>query len=71
MTSIVVNDDQANAIAQSRGMVEIRSRAGTVLGYVTHGFTAEDISIAKDRFRSQELRLATQEFLRSLRMAGR
>ena len=54
MTSIVVNDELAKAIAQSPGMVEVRNRAGTILGYITHGFTADDISIAKQRLQSDE-----------------
>jgi hypothetical protein len=69
MTSIVVDDEQAKAIAESPGMVEVRDRTGAILGYMTHGFTAEDISIAKQRLQSDEPRFTKRQVLDRLRAA--
>jgi|HubBroStandDraft_6_1064221.scaffolds.fasta_scaffold3803037_2 hypothetical protein len=70
MTSIIVDDEQAQAIAQNHGMVEVRNRNGAVLGYFMYGFTAEDVAVAKKRMRSNERRLTTQELLERLRTVG-
>ena len=40
---------------------------GQHLGYVAHGFTDEDIAIAKQRRASDERRYTTQEVLQHLR----
>ena len=60
---IVVDDEQAKVIAQSTDVVEIRNREGRILGYVTHGFTADDVALAQQRLRSEEPRFTTQEVL--------
>ena len=46
-----------------RREVEIRDRNGNHLGYVSHGFTAEDIAEAHRRRESPEPRLTTKEVL--------
>ena len=67
MPHIVVNDEQAKIIAQSAERIEIRDKQGKHLGYVTHGFTEEDIAIAKQRIASTEPRYTTQQVLEHLR----
>ena len=52
MQHIVVNDEQAKIISESPESIEIRDRSGKHLGYVAHGFTDEDIAIAKQRLAS-------------------
>ncbi len=63
MPHIVVDDEQARIISQSDESIEIRDRSGKHLGYVAHGFTDEDIAIAKERMTSDEPRYTTQEVL--------
>ena len=63
MPHIVVDDQQARVISEATGTVEIRDREGKHLGYVAHGFTDEDIAIAKRRLASDEPRYTTQEVL--------
>ena len=69
MIRIVVDDEQAKAIAQSTDVVEIRNREGRILGYVTHGFTADDVAVAQKRLRSEQPRFTTQQVLSRLRTA--
>ncbi len=63
MRHIVVDDEQAKVIYESTESVEIRDRSGKHLGYVAHGFTVEDIAIAKGRMASDEPRHTTQQVL--------
>ncbi len=63
MQHIVVNDEQAKIISESPESIEIRDRSGKHLGYVAHGFSDEDIAIAKQRLASDEPRYTTQEVL--------
>ncbi len=63
MPHIVVNDEQARIISESAESIEIRDLSGKHLGYVAHGFTDEDIAIAKQRLASDEPRYTTQEVL--------
>ena len=67
MPQIVVDDQQARIISEASETVEIRDRQGRRLGYVAHGFTEEDITIAKERLTSNEPRYTTQEVLARLR----
>ena len=67
MQHIVVNDQQAKLISGATESVEIRDARGGHLGYVAHGFTDEDIAIAKQRLASDEPRYATREVLDHLR----
>ena len=69
MIRIVVDDEQAEAIALSTEVVEIRNRKGRILGYVTHGFTADDVAVAQQRLRSEQSRFTTQEVLSRLSTA--
>lgn len=66
MQHIVVSDQQAKLIAEATEGVEIREQRGGHLGYVAHGFTEEDISIAKRRMASDEPRYTTREVLAHL-----
>jgi hypothetical protein len=67
MPHIVVDDQQAKLISEATESVEIRDPRGICLGYVTQGFTDEDIAIAKGRLASDEPRYTTQEVLEHLR----
>lgn len=66
MPHIVVDDEQAKIIAETTDGIEIRDRNGRHLGYVAHGFTDEDVFIAKRRMNSDEPRYTTQEVIHSL-----
>jgi hypothetical protein len=69
MLHIVVDDQQAKLISEATENVEIRDPRGKHLGYVAHGFTNEDIAIARDRLASDETRYTTQvvlDYLQSL-----
>ena len=67
MPHIVVDDEQVQIIAAAKESVEVRDRNGKHRGYVTHGFTEEDIGIAKQRLASDEPRYTTQEVLDHIR----
>jgi hypothetical protein len=64
---IIVDDQQAKLISEATESVEIRDSGGKHLGYVAHGFTDEDIAIAKQRLASDEPRHTTREVLDHLR----
>jgi hypothetical protein len=66
MSHIVVSDDQARIICAATGNVEIRDQHGNHLGYVAHGFTNDDIAIARRRLASEEPRYTTKEVLEHL-----
>jgi hypothetical protein len=66
MEHIVVDDFQAEIICRAPQSIEIRDRQGRCLGYVAHGFTDEDITIAKQRMQSSERRYSTEEVLHHL-----
>ena len=66
MEHIVVDDIQAELICRTPNSIEIRDRHGRCLGYVAHGFTDEDIALAKQRMSSNEPRYSTDEVLRHL-----
>lgn len=63
MPHIVVDDEQARLILESGERIEIRDRSGKHLGYVSQGFTEEDIAIAKQRMASDEPRYTTKQVL--------
>jgi hypothetical protein len=71
MYHIVVDAQQAKLISEATESVEIRDPQGRHLGYVAHGFTDEDIAIAKDRAASDALRYTTREALSRLQSAER
>jgi hypothetical protein len=66
-----VDDQQAKIISEAKESVEVRDARGGRLGYVTHGFTDEDIAIAKDRHASDEPRFSTREVLDHLQYLER
>lgn len=67
MANLIVDENQAKLIAQARETIEIRDRHGNHRGYVAHGFSAEDIIVAKERLASDEARYSTREVLAYLR----
>ena len=67
MQHLVLSDEQARIVSQSSEGIEIRDRNGKHLGYVAHGFSDEDIAIAKQRMASDEPRHTTREVLDHLR----
>jgi hypothetical protein len=69
MIRIVVDDEQAKAIAKGAETVEISDRQGKVLGYLTHGFSDEDIALANRLRNSNQPRYTTQEVLSRLAAA--
>ena len=71
MHHIVVDDQQAKLISEATESVEIRDARGRHLGYVAHGFSDEDIAIAKDRLASDEPRYTTREVLDHLQFLER
>ena len=71
MEHIVVNDQQAKLISESTEGVEIRDARGGHLGYVAHGFSDEDIAIARKRMASDEPRFTTREVLDHLQSLER
>jgi hypothetical protein len=70
MQHIVVDEQQARIISEATECVEIRDPQGRHLGYVAHGFTGEDITIAKQRLASDERRYTTPEVLDHLQSLG-
>jgi len=64
---IVVDSAQAKIISQATGTVEIRDPQGKHLGYVAHGFTDEDVAIARQRQASGEPRHTTEQVIDRLR----
>ena len=71
MHHIVVDDQQAKLIAEATESVEIRDPRGKHPGYVAHGFTDEDVSIAKERLTSEMPRYTTQQVLDHLKSLER
>jgi hypothetical protein len=67
MRHIVVDDQQAKLITETKDTLEIRDVQGRLLGYVAHRFTDDDIAIAKQRLASGGPRYTTQEVLDHLR----
>jgi hypothetical protein len=67
MPHIVVDDEQAKLIVAVTDSIEIRDRNGHHLGYVAHGFTDDDLNIAKQRQSSDEPRISTKQVLDHLK----
>lgn len=67
---LVVDDEQAKVIHEAPDAIEVRDRSGHHLGYMSPGFTAEDIAIAQARRKSDEPRHTTEQVLGRLRAAS-
>jgi hypothetical protein len=67
MPHIVINEEQARIIAGATEGVEIRDPQGRHMGYVAHGFTEDDIAIARQRCTSDEPRYTTPEVMDHLK----
>ena len=63
MPRIILDDEQVKIISESCQTVEIADRSGQIIGYFAHGFTEEDIAIAKERLASDEPRYSTRDVL--------
>jgi hypothetical protein len=63
MSYIILDEAQSRVIAQAKGAVEIRDQAGKHVGYVAHGFTDDDIRLARERAASKARRLTTADVL--------
>jgi hypothetical protein len=53
-------------VSQAEGDIEVRDRNGRHLGYIAHGFTDDDIRIARERADSKAPRLSTEDVLHRL-----
>jgi len=67
MIHIVIDDQQAKLLSEADECVEIRDRQGNHLGFVSHGFSQEDIRIARERLTSDQPRMKVDEILANLR----
>lgn len=68
MTQLVLDDDQAKAVQDSRQRIRVCDRHGNVLGFVIRSkVSAADIAIAKQRRDSAQPRLSTQQVLDHLK----
>lgn len=67
MGVIVLDESQERLLLESHGKVELRGPSGNHLGYVSHGFTEEDIREALRRAGSDEPCHTTAEVLEHLR----
>ncbi len=67
MTHITVEAVQAQLILNSGESIEIRYEQGRRLGFVTHGFSDDDVAAAADRAASDETRYATEGVLKHLK----
>jgi len=66
MSYIVLDEAQSRVIDQAKDDVEVRDRNGKHLGYIAHGFTVEDVRIARERAESKVPFLSTAEVLKRL-----
>lgn len=67
MTYIILNDEQARLVKGAEGTIEVRDSAGRHLGYLTHGFTPEEIDEARRRAASDGPWSTTAEVLEHLK----
>lgn len=63
MTFIVLDEQQARILSDSRGVVGLRDKDGKYLGFAGRGFTDEDVEIARRRLASEGPRYTTAEVL--------
>ncbi|MGC8639499.1 MAG: hypothetical protein ACP5XB_06425 [Isosphaeraceae bacterium] len=63
MHHIVVDDQQAKLISEATEGVEIRGPQGRHLGYVAHGFSDLDITVARERMAESGPRSTTKDVL--------
>jgi len=63
MSYIVLNEAQSRVITPATGDVQVRNKDGNHLGYITRGFTAEGIRIARERAESNVTCLSTAEVM--------
>jgi hypothetical protein len=66
MMQIVLSDEQAQAIRNATGPVELRDQEGKLLGHVPRPFTSERIADARRRAESDGPWYTTQQVLEHL-----
>lgn len=67
MPHITVDETQAQLIRESEEPVEVRDENGQCLGYLSHGFTEDDLAEAERRSQSKGPWYTTAEVLEHLR----
>ncbi len=67
---IVLSDDQASAVQAATGIVEIRDRRGSLLGYVSPPPADAEIAEAKRRLQSDGPWLTTEQVMDHLESLG-
>ncbi|MFM9966347.1 MAG: hypothetical protein ACKV2Q_34660 [Planctomycetaceae bacterium] len=74
MTSIVLDEQQSQVVSEAKGPIELRDQRGNRLGFFTlevrHGFTDEDIELAKQRRASNSRYYTTKEVIEHLQKLG-
>jgi len=71
MTQIILDESQAELLAQSHGDVVLRDQQGNVLGYAVHDeISAEDIADCLRRIATPQPTCTTQEVLAHLESLG-
>lgn len=63
MTYIVLDEQQAKILSEACGVIGLRDQSGRHLGFVSHGFTDDDIEMARKRLASDGPRYTTAEVL--------
>lgn len=71
MVKIVVSEEQAKAIAEAKGSVEIVDSSGNRLGFFARPFTDQDVAVARQRASSDEPRRTTKQVLERLKSLER
>jgi hypothetical protein len=67
VTYITIDQGQAKLIEEADGRVEIRDSQGRHVGYVSHGFTPDEIAAARRSLDSDEPRHSFEQVLAQLR----
>ena len=70
MIKIVLNDEQAKAVGEAVGAVELRDPQGRLVGYVSRSPTIEEIAEAKRRLASSGPWFTTEQVLNHLQSLG-
>ena len=66
MSHITVDDQQAQAITNAQGHIEVRDRQGNCLGVVIQGISREAVETAKRRADSEGPWRTTEQVLKQL-----
>ena len=66
MTQIVLSDEQAQAVQEATGAIELRDREGRLLGYIRRPLTKERIAELRRRAESEGPWYTTEQVLQHL-----